>query len=88
MSKVGTEKCYGQEVHIQKIWWLCFLEIGNCFLWHQHSDYEDCGFLGLFQKEKLLGRNIHDSIVLSQWSGKVGVRSELSYKARRRLSMN
>jgi hypothetical protein len=29
------------------------------------------GFLGLLQKEKLLGSSIHDSIALNQWSGKL-----------------
>jgi hypothetical protein len=46
------------------------------------------GFLGLLQKEKLLGSSICDSIVFRQWSGKVGVSLELSYKAGSRLSMN
>jgi hypothetical protein len=46
------------------------------------------GFLGLLQKEQLLDSSIHDSIALSQWSRKVGVSLEMSYKAGSRSSMN
>jgi hypothetical protein len=46
------------------------------------------GFLGLLQKEKLLGGSICGSVALSQWSGKVGVSWEMSHKAGSRPSMN